>query len=147
MTVAVLAAIVMTGSGLRSARPDELTASNTVRLQLQITGLGSEGCTIAIRPAHPGCHFESIERRIVLRSAGGMVRLEPIELKATSTGADRDCSFAITLTEPGKQPRTYHRGVRLAAADPGRDAQAQVVKLYLTAPSLAVRDDPAVIRR
>jgi hypothetical protein len=147
MTAVVLAAVAMSGTTAGAAGPDQPTASNTLRLQLQITGLTPEGCTLAIRPAHPGCQFEPVERRIVVRTSGGMVRLDPIELKATSSGADRDCSFAITLAEPGKGPRTYLRGVRLTAAEPGQAVPVQTVKLYLTAPSLAAHDDPAKVRR
>ena len=114
---------------------------NTVRLELQITGLTGKNCLLSIRPSHPGCSFDPIDRRIELPSArSGMVPLKPIEFTATSTGADRDCSFSIKLEEPGQPPRTYHRGVCLCPPkDPKAPPPVQTVKVFLTAPSLAAR--------
>jgi hypothetical protein len=135
-----------TGSIARGA--DEPVVANTVRLQLQITGLSSKGCVLKVAPAHPGCKFKAIERRIDSGNADGMIRLkEPIVLQATSTAADRDCSFAITIQEPGLPPQTYRRGLRLVPGVAGQPAPIQTLKVYLSAPSIAARDAAGKARR
>ncbi len=71
-----------------------------------------------------------------------MVRLQPITIDARSLGADRDCSFAITIREPNQPPKTFRRGIRLTDPEPGVTSTAQTLKLYLSAPSVAARDTP-----
>lgn len=127
---------------------DEVAVANTVRLQLRITGLPTSGCLLKVVPAHPGCQFAVIERKIAAGpGTGGMVTLAPILVKATSTGADHDCSFAITIQEPGQPPQTFRRGLRLVPPEPGKPAPVKDLRVYLTAPSLTVRDTPDRIRR
>jgi hypothetical protein len=141
--MAVLAiAVSIAAAGRAESDPPPPTITSTVRLQLQISGLTKDGSTLKIVPGHPGCQFTPIERRINLSGGrdGGMTRLEPILLQASTTSADRDCSFAITLTEPGQAARTYRRGVRLTSSPAGATATPQTVKVYLSAPSLAARD-------
>ena len=127
---------------------DEPAVANTVRLQLKITGLPASGCLLKVAPAHAGCQFPVIERQIAAGAgSGGMVTLAPIIIHATSTGADRDCSFAITLQEPGQPPQTYRRGVRLAPAEPGQPMPVKDLRVYLSAPSLAAREEAGRTRR
>jgi hypothetical protein len=142
MSVVVVVGVASGTGRAQSGPPAATTARNTIRLQLQISGLRQDGCTLKITPGHPGCQFAPIERRIASAAGryGGMIRLDPIVLDASTTSADRDCSFAITLTEPGGTPRTYRRGVRLEAAPAEGPAPSQTVKVYLSAPSLAARD-------
>ena len=61
--------------------------------------------------------------------------------------AYRDCSFAITLTEPGQAPRTFRRGVRLTAAQATPSPQPQTFKVYLNAEAIAARDAGTTPRR
>ncbi len=144
-----MAALVLTGvlAAVSSATRANEPVANTLRLELLITGLGSEGCTLAIRPSHPGCRFEAIEHRVMTGSRTGMIKLKPIEMTAVSLGADRDCSFSITLNEPGQPPRTYHRGIRLAPPGPDGKSPVQTVKVYLTSPSLAAREEAGRVQR
>lgn len=143
---AALALILGWAAG--AAASDEPAVTNTVRLQLKITGLPAGGCLLKIAPAHPGCEFPVIERKIAARpGSGGMAVMEPIVVKATSTGADRDCSFAITLQEPGQPPQTFRRGVRLVPPEPGKAAPVKDLRVYLSAPSLAARELPGRSRR
>lgn len=143
---AVVLALFLAGSGRgQSETPLAVPPiESTIKLQLLISGLSQDGCILKIEPGHPGCRFKPVERRITLSGGqtGGMTRLDPITFKASTLSADRDCSFAITLTEPGQPPRTYRRGTRLTAAPGGQpsNSTSQTVKVYLSAPSLAARD-------
>jgi hypothetical protein len=127
------------------ARASDAPVENKVNLQLQIAGVGSEGCKIEIRPGHPGCQFDKVEKTI--KRGGEVISLDPIVIAARSTGADRDCSFAITIKEPGQPARTVRRGLRLAAQVPGKPKPTQTLKVYLSAPSVAVREGAARTHR
>jgi hypothetical protein len=143
--MAALAIAASCACGTIKARAGEAPVENKVNLQLQITGLGAEGCTLEIKPGHPGCQFESLERRV--KRVGETVTLAPIAITAKSTGADRDCSFAITIKEPGQPPKTFRRGLRLSARAAGEPAPVQSLKVYLSAPSVAIRDSGSSPRR
>jgi hypothetical protein len=143
MALLVLGSILVPSAPSRGEEP----VTNTVHLRLLITGLSGDGCTLAIRPSHPGCRFEPVERKIVGGSRNGMIELQPIDLNAVSLGADRDCSFTITLNEPGQPSRIYHRGIRLLPPGPDGKMAAQTVKVYLTSPSLAAREEESRSRR
>ena len=143
MTVALPLALAT--SALAAAPPDaSAPVKNTIQLQLQITGLANAGCVLKIAPGHAGCKFKTYEARI-LDNGGrdGMIRLDTIKLDVESSAADRDCSFAITITEPGQPPRTYHRGLRLESQTNRSTIPLQKVNLYLTSPSLASRGEPS----
>ncbi len=116
------------------------TVASAVKLEIQITGLGSEGAKVSIKPAHPGCRFKAVEKTIPRNANSGVVRLSPITVAASTTAADRDCSFAITVTEPGRPPKTFRRGLQLSASD-AKPAKAQALKCYLSATEVAARDD------
>jgi hypothetical protein len=120
---------------------------NKINLQLQIAGLGPEGCTVDIKPGHAGCQFAPVQKRVAPEEAAGVVVLPTIAIVARSTGADRDCSFAITIKEPGKSPKTFRRGIRLAARAAGESERVQNLKVYLSAPSIAAKDQTAGARR
>lgn len=142
--MAVLALIALAAAP--TARGDEPIA-NTVRLQLQITGVAPEGCVVEIRPGHPGCKFAPVARQVQGYTGGETVRLDPIPVLATTTGADRDCSFAITIREPGQPPRTYRRGLRLMPARVEEPNPVQNLNVFLSTPSLASRDVGDRVRR
>lgn len=142
MAVRIALAVAALAAGARAGEP----VQNTVQLQLQVSGLADRGCMLEIRPAHPGCRFEPVRRRIEGYAPGGHATLKPIAIAATSLGADRDCTFAITLQEPGQPPRTYRRGLRLVPAEPGRPAPVQTLRAFLSAPTLAARDEAGRVR-
>jgi hypothetical protein len=120
---------------------------NQVNLVLQISGLGADGCVIEVKPGHPSCKFEPVARRVVRAPVNRAVQLDAIPIQAVSTGADRDCSFAITIREPGQPPRTYRRGLRLTAQVAGEPVPSQTLRCYLSTPSLAEREKDAPKRR
>lgn len=118
------------------------TVQNNVKLEIQIAGLGTDGAKVTIKPAHAGCQFKAIEKPIPKGSKGDVFKLEPISVTASSTSADRDCSFEITVTEPGHEPKTYRRGLRLAVPAAGSsEAPSRTLKCYLPAIAVASKDD------
>jgi hypothetical protein len=129
--------------------PPVTTASSTVNLQVQISGLSASGCVIEVRPGHPGCKFKPLARKVDGHSGGETVQLNAIPIQVTTAGADRDCSFAITLREPGGPSRTFRRGLRLnSPPTDGQPAAPQVFPIFLSSPSLAARlDSQSTLRR
>jgi hypothetical protein len=133
------------------ARADDAPVANTVRLELQIAGLGPEGCAIEVRPAHPGCEFAAVAARVDSSRVGSSrtVRLPPFVIEARSAGADRDCTFAITIREPNRPPMTFRRGLRLMPQVAGEPHPVRTMTCYLSSPSLAAASkvDPNRPRR
>lgn len=111
------------------------SVTNTVRLSLRISGLGPKGCDVEIKPGHSACKFAPIARHV---NRDG--RAVSVLIRAESTGADRDCAFAITLREPNQTPKTYRRGVRLVPPTIGKPEPVQSLTCYLSSPSLAARN-------
>lgn len=116
--------------------PAETTAATSkVELYLAIAGLGPQGCDVEIKPAHPGCKFRTVVQHV---SQGGKAKVAIND--AQSRSADRDCTFAITIREPGHADRTVHRGLRLlATATP----TAQLLSCNLSSPSRLARTQGA----
>jgi len=115
---------------------------NQVKIQLEITGLSQDGCEIEVTPANAGCEFEKLSYRVPSpgrRDARVRVTFKPV--RAACTNADRECSFAITLREPGQPPRTFHRGLRLKLPEASGNVPAQTMTCYLSSPSLAAREE------
>lgn len=80
---------------------------NKVMVELRIEGLSKDGCIVEIEPGHPGCKFKRVRYKV----EDERVLLQPIEV--TSMSLDRDCSFAITIKEPGMPEYKVRRGLRL----------------------------------
>jgi hypothetical protein len=136
-----MAALAIAAASVCAVRAGEAVVENKVTLELQISGLGPQGCHVEIKPGHPGCQFKPVSRSVEPETVRDVVKLDPISLLARSSGADRDCSFAITITEPGLPARTFHRGVRLSAPGDARTAPVHRLKCYLSSPSLVARDE------
>jgi hypothetical protein len=105
--------------------------SQTVKLELRIAGLGKDGCDVEIKPSHAGCIFGTVKKHVDSR---GWLDLKLDDVR--SRNADRDCSFAITIHEPGQGQRTTHRGLQLKV--PGT-VTAQTMTVYLSSPSKIAR--------
>ena len=148
MAAVALGWIGLVGIAPAPARAEEEAITNTVSLELRIAGLGREGCEIEVKPGHPGCSFAPVRRQVPGLVAGGIVRLkEPLRIEARTINADRDCMFAITIKEPGREPRTVRRGVRLEPPTAEHPRPAQTLTCYLSTPSLAAKDAPGAVRR
>jgi hypothetical protein len=139
--MAALAIASVFAATSENARAEDGPVVNKVYLQLQIAGLGPNGCSVEIKPGHPGCQFDKVEKQI--KSEGQVVTVDPIAINAKSTGADHDCSFAITIKEPGRRAKTFRRGVCLTAPVAGKPAPAQTLKCFLSAEAVASKDTGA----
>lgn len=150
--------LIIAGSGLVAlvegpsrAGDDKKPATpvvNTVRLEIQIAGLGSEGAKVTVKPAHPGCKFEVRPREIPKGAGGDVVKLVPFNVVASTTSADRDCSFEITIAQPGHEPRTFRRGLRLNPPTAGTiTAPVRTLKCYLATTAVAIKDDGKTPRK
>ena len=120
-------------------------AAHKVSLRLNIAGLGRGGCDVDVKPAHAGCTVPP-SRPARRPRREGQIDLDDVR----STGADRDCSFAITIREPGHADKTVRRGFQLAAPVAGRPAVVQSFDCYLSSPSLLARNSDhahATLRR
>ncbi|MEI7923200.1 MAG: hypothetical protein WCJ40_14935 [Planctomycetota bacterium] len=102
---------------------------NDVVIELQVQGLSKEGCVVEIAPGHPGCKFKKVRYKVDT----ARVLLQPIEV--TSLSADRDCSFAITIKEPGMPEQTIKRGMRLVKPAAGAVKPESKITCYLATPS------------
>lgn len=144
-TLVAVVGLVGFAPARRAKAADEPSLENKVVLELQISGIGREGCSLEIKPAHSGCSFKKVKKSI--EHDGEVIKLDPIEFDAKSTSADHDCSFAITITEPGQKPKTYRRGLQLKTANAGAAAPTQTLKCHLSTPSLAAKDEGTRPRR
>ena len=118
-----------TNSAAAAEAIGETTASpSLVKLKLRIAGLGSSGCEVEIKPGHPGCKFQTLTERV--KSDGAL----DVDLKDVRTlNADRDCTFAITIREPGQPVRTVRRGLRVSSST--EKGQLSSLTCYLSSPS------------
>jgi hypothetical protein len=128
-------------AGTRSKPSD--SRARTAKLNLVIAGLGRDGCEVEIKPGNPSCKFRALNengtesRQHVTSKGQATLDLLDIELR----GADRTCSIAITVHEPGQAAKTIYRGFRLPTRPegPGTPA-AKTVSIpsftcYLSSPS------------
>ena len=129
------------------ASDGESKVRNQVQLVLQISGLGPEGGEIEIKPGHSACKFEPVARKLQRVPAGSVAVTNPITILAESQGADRDCSFAITIKEPGKPPRKYVRGLRLSPEVAGQSLPKQTLRCYLSTPAIATTENDETRKR
>jgi hypothetical protein len=124
---------------------------NQVKLELQITGLGRNGCEVEIKPGHAGCEFPTVVKQVdgpagsTAPGARTIIPLDPI--MARSTNADHDCAFAITIREAGQPPKTFRRGIRLTPKPENGTVPVQTLTCYLPSPSLAAQEKPSTPRR
>jgi len=134
----VVAGIMLPHSLPRTASAEGKTAEKSTQrsqvvLNLAILGLSSQGCHVEIKPANTGSRFTPIRQHV---SAQGT---QKIHLKDVSTSsADRECSIAITIHEPGQRMRTVRRGLRLAAPESGT---ASVLECFIPSPSELARNE------
>lgn len=118
-------------SGFAATAQGDSEVVNRVVMELQIQGLTKEGCIVEIAPGHPGCKFKKVRYKV----DSPRVLLQPIEV--TSLSADRDCSFAITIKEPGMPEQTIRRGMRLARPEDTGSVPESKLTCYLATPSQA----------
>jgi hypothetical protein len=115
-----------------TAPPVENTpAASRVQLNLDIAGLGPQGCDVEIAPGHMGCQFRPVSFHLSRHEANNKkILFEDIQ----TTGSDRYCIFAITIREPGHPVKTIRRGLRLVAPS-SQPSPSQLLFCYLSSPS------------
>ena len=87
----------------------------TIQLNLVIAGLGTEGCDVEVKPANAGCKFRPSSGEHVASDGQATIKLRDVELR----GADKTCTMAITVREPGQPPQTIYRGFRPGSSKSG----------------------------
>jgi hypothetical protein len=134
----------------------------TVRLSLEIAGLGREGCDVEVKPGNPSCKFRAIKMtkdgatvgqnqdgpQHVSSEGHAYLELREVELR----GADRTCTVAITVREPGQAAKTVYRGFRLGARPEKGTGSSNATTVptftcYLSSPSkLATVEQQRVVK-
>jgi hypothetical protein len=115
------------------SKPGERTTTTptyVVEVDLKIAGLGRKGCDVEIKPGNSGCKFKAVTQHI---EADGKATIKFKDIETQS--ADRDCTFAITVHEPGQAEKTVKRGLRLKS--PGNPGQS--LNCFLSSPSKIAR--------
>jgi hypothetical protein len=87
----------------------------TIQVDLAVAGLGSEGCDVEIKPANRSCKFQPPSAQHVPSGGQVKIKLRDVELR----GADKTCTIAITVREPGQPPQTIYRGFRPGSTKAG----------------------------
>lgn len=124
-----------------TAAADEPAAVvNTIKLDLQLSGLAGQACKVEIKPAHPGCKFDPILREFDRIPVSGVLRIDTLEIEAKALNADRNCAFRITITEPEAEPRVFKRNIRLSAAKAGEPTPEVAQTFYLRTTAVAKKD-------
>jgi hypothetical protein len=86
-----------------------------IQLNLVIAGLGADGCDVEVKPANAGCRFRPTSTEHVTSDGRATIKLRDVELR----GADKTCTMAITVREPGQPPQTIYRGFRPGSSKTG----------------------------
>ena len=87
----------------------------TIQVNLVIAGLGTDGCDVEVKPANAGCKFRPSGAEHVSADGRATVKLRDVELR----GADKTCTMAITVREPGQPAQTIYRGFRPGSSKSG----------------------------
>jgi hypothetical protein len=136
-TAALTLVAALVGADASPTRAGEPAAiKQKVKLSLRLDGLSAQGGEIEIKPGHAACRFETIkfQTKDHPRSVDGKIALDPIEVETLS--ADRDCSFAITLKEPGQPDKTVRRNIRIVPTPDGKPASPQMLTCFISSNSL-----------
>jgi hypothetical protein len=131
LTLALAAGLVATASPPARAG-DPTPPTHLVQLELRIAGLTSKGCDVEIKPGHAGCKFRTVTQHVGHDGSASILVKDVV-----ARNADRDCTFAITIHEPGHADRTVHRGLRLPAR--AEQSPRQQLTCYLSSPSRLAR--------
>ena len=133
--------------------PSSLARVPTVQLNLKIAGLGAEGCDVEIKPGNASCKFRPLydqraqDRQHVSSDGTANLELRDVELR----GADRTCTIAIIIREPGQATRTFYRGFRLTskpeAGTTSKTAAVPTFTCFLSSPSKLAKADESRARK
>ena len=137
-TAALTLGLAMLGAFASQTLADEpISAKRKVALSLKFDGLSPQGGEVEIKPGNAGCKFETIKFQTKghpRASSDGRINLDPIEVQIFS--ADRDCSFAITLKEPGLPDKTVRRVLTIIPATDAKQPTPQTMTCFISSTSL-----------
>ena len=147
-----MAALTLVASAFGALAPTSRAAEpppvkQKVSLSLRLDGLNAAGGEIEIKPGHAGCRFETIkfQTKSHPKMFEGKIVLDPFEVETVS--ADRDCSFVITLKEPGQPDKTVRRTLRIVPPAEGKPARAQELICYISSNSLKPKPKAVVVEK
>jgi len=134
-TVGVAVGVFPTAS--LAAGPPPVKQKVKVNIRLDGTSPNS-GVEVVIKPGHPACRFKPIVYPV--KGDGFIQDIPPIDVETLS--ADRDCSFAIVLKEPGQPDKVFRRNLQINAPSEAANGKPQVLQCYLS--SRAIGGKPAL---
>ena len=137
-----VAGTILLLSGAPRTHAEDKIVVKQVTLDLRIAGLDRAGCDVEVKPAHPGCRFEKVTRHVTKEGIQTLV-IKNVECRT----ADRDCSFAITVKEPGQTDTTVRRGFQLPAPDADRPVRTPYFECFISAPSKIARAEAERTRK
>ncbi len=106
------------------------TPAHQLKLELLIAGLGRGGCEVEVKPGNRSCRFKPQAQHVESKGKVSF-QFKDIEVRAS----DRNCTFAITVREAGKESKTIYRGFRLPAKVTAASALNQTFTCYMNSPS------------
>ena len=110
-----------------------------VQLNIRLDGVSApSGVEILIKPGHPATRFKEVTYKV--KQDGDIGDIPVLDVETVS--ADRDCSFAITLKEPGQPDKVFRRSLRINPPTPataGKPEVAQSLKCFLSSRDVAAK--------
>ena len=138
-TAALTLGLALVGAHSPEAVADEpAPAKQKVALSLKFDGLSAQGGEIEIKPGNAGCKFETMKFQTKghpRTDSSGRINLDPFEIETQS--ADRNCSFSITLKEPGQPDKTVRRTLRITPSPEGKSPVPQSLTCFISSNSLS----------
>jgi hypothetical protein len=122
--------------GGKDQKKSDSSTSYSLELNLMIAGLGRDGCDVEVKPGNRSSRFQPQVQHVGSHGKSTLV-FRDIELR----GADRTCTFAITLREAGQEARTIYRGFRIVSrSDSARSPSGlQSFTCFMSSPSKLAR--------
>lgn len=143
MAAFALGTAMILGNAPKSFADEPAPTKQKVELILKFDGLNPEGGDVEIKPGNAGCKFETIKFKTKDHPRtmnDGKIKLDPIEVETQS--ADGNCSFSITLKEPGQPDKVVRRSVRVTTTNTGKATKPTAMTCYISSNSM-VASKPA----
>ncbi len=124
------AATVAVGVGFFTPASDAAgppSVKQKIKLQIRLDGISSNS-EVVIKPGHPACRFKPIVYSV--KEDGDIRDIPPIDVETFS--ADRDCSFAIVLKEPGQPDKVFRRSLQINAPTEATRGKPQFFLCYIS---------------
>ncbi len=133
MLVAAAVGVGVCASSTIAAGPTPV--KQKVLLKVRVDGTSPyTGVELVIKPGHPACRFKPITHPV---KGDGDQDILPIDVETLS--ADRDCSFAIVLKEPGQPDKIFRRSLQITPATEATAGKPQVLQCYLSSRAITAK--------